>query len=74
MGWAVADRRRAVRAQVVRLVQERKREKIARVAAELGYSYHYFRYSVLPELLAAVVCLERDGDELVWACDDEEKA
>ena len=56
MGWVTQKRARV--AQAVRILRERKREKLARVAAELGYSYHYFRYSVLPELLAKVSCFD----------------
>lgn len=75
MGWVVSDRRRSVRARVVRLVRERKRERLAVVADELGYSYHYFRYSVLPGILARVECIDYDkaSDELVWVCDGGEQ-
>ena len=73
MGWALAERKRARVFQTVRILREKQREKIARLAAELGYSYHYFKYSVLPELLARVECIEYDKnhDELVWVCDGE---
>lgn len=67
------DRRRFLRARVVRLIEERKREKVAVVADELGYSYHYFKYGILPSLLARVECLglDKEADELVWLCDGD---
>jgi len=72
MGWVQADRKRARAARVVRLLRERKREKLANVAWELGYSYHYFRYSIVPELVARIECIEYDkaSDELRWVCEE----
>jgi len=72
MGWNIFERKRAVRARVITLVKERKREKLAILADELGYSYHYFKYSILPSILAKIECIEHDRvtDELVWVCED----
>ena len=74
MGWSVVERKQARVVQLVRLIRERKREKLAKVATDLNYSYHYFRYSLLPEILARVECVEYDKarDELVWVCDGDQ--
>jgi len=71
----VVDRGKVRRARAIRLLRERKREKLGKMATELGYSYHYFKYSILPELLT-VDCIDydRDSNELVWVCDDESEA
>ena len=76
MGWSVVERKQARVVQLVRLIRERKREKLAKVATDLSYSYHYFRYSLLPEILARVECVEYDKarDELVWVCDSKSDA
>lgn len=66
--------RRVRVSQALALVRERGREKLARIAWEMGWSYKYMRYSVLPEILSITECVEhdRERDELVWVCEDED--
>ena len=72
MGLAVSARKRRV-VQALRVLRERKREKLAKLAWELDFSYKYFKYAVLPELKSITECIEYDktNDELIWVCDGE---
>ena len=56
------------------LVRERGREKITRLAFELGVSYKHFKYYILPEVVDVVECInyDKEANELVWVCGDGE--
>lgn len=53
--------------KVLAIVYKNKRVSIYELSLELGYSPHYFRYAILPAVLAySKGCLEREGDSVVW--------
>ena len=45
-------------AQIINAISERKRERIAKLALEFGYSYKYFKYSIVPELMTMAPCIK----------------
>ena len=58
--------------QIVKYIKEKKREKIFRVAMTFGYTPRYFRYSILPWLQdLSEGCVQVEGREVVWACEEE---
>ena len=69
----MVERRKRL-ARLVSYVVERKKEKVTKLAAMAGYSYKYFRYAVIPEILTLSECLtyNKEQDEIVYICEDEE--
>lgn len=55
------------------ILKERGREKITRLAFELGLGYKHFRYYILPTILDVTECIEynRQSNELLWTCEEE---
>lgn len=68
----VVERRKRL-ARLVSHVVERKKEKVTKLAMMAGYSYKYFRYAVIPEILALSECLtyDKEHDEIIYICSEE---
>jgi len=64
------SRVRKVVAQIVNRVHDCGRIPIATLALEFGYSLMYFKYQVVPLVKQMTPCIEVEGDNLVWTCED----
>ena len=40
------------------------------LALRVGYSPEYFRRAILPSIIEMVHCIEKDGQYIVWTCED----
>ncbi|MEM1681131.1 MAG: hypothetical protein QXZ56_07985 [Sulfolobales archaeon] len=61
---------RRIAAQIINIVAEKRRVKIPKLALELGYNPHYLKYAIMPVIEELSQCITREGNELVWVCED----
>lgn len=59
--------------KVTDILKKEKRVSIAKLTFLLGYtSYEYFNRSVVPIIVELTTCIEKDGNYLVWICDEKD--